>query len=62
MIWEENDVNNPAGERLAEEVEGHIYELNPLTSGTSGASLSAYIDGMRQNIAVIKEALTDAGY
>ena len=61
MYWEEAGVRNPAGEMLAQETGARGYELNPLTSGSEEDPLSAYLDGMRQNIAVIKEALADAG-
>ena len=54
-------MRNPAGETLAQETGARCYELNQLTSGSAEDPLSAYLDGMRQNIAVIKEALADVG-
>ena len=61
MYWQEAGAENPAGEMLAEETGAKGYDLNPLTTGSAQGPLSAYLDGMRQNIEVIKEALADAG-
>lgn len=64
IIFTEDGIPNPAAERLAAETGAAVYGLNPLVSGgqaDAGNELSAYITGMMENIAIMKEAAADAG-
>ena len=58
VIFTEPQYPAKTAEIIAKECGGQVYTLDPLVTGVADAkAINAYIDGMRNNIQVLKKAL-----